>query len=289
MKIDVTIATKNNQDTIGEVLKAIKLYIPYNRIILVDDSNDRTPEIARELGAHVYRVEGKLGIKRIMQAKLAETEFIASIDSDIVVYPNWFSELERHIRADGVASCSGQLDSDFKRVFNDYQEYMKFCSKFRMFFTRRSGVIGNVLIRRECLLLCEPYLQLVHAGEDTVIGKVMKKHGYRHVGSDASVGFHWHKDAFAHHRMAYQRAGESARMIRGRMKRLLIGGRFIAVQAAQLTCFTLMKRSFKGELLRYMYYMTMLYLSGLQDAAKLRCRTLDKLNLIENRLIKHAK
>ena len=53
MKIDVTIATKNNEDTIKKCIESIKKNIPYNNIILIDDSDDRTPEIAISLGAKV--------------------------------------------------------------------------------------------------------------------------------------------------------------------------------------------------------------------------------------------
>lgn len=286
MKIDVTIATKNNQDTIGDVIKAIKKYLPYNKIIVVDDSDDRTPEIARELGAQVHRIEGLLGVKRIMQAKLADTEWIACIDSDILVYPNWYSELHKHIAENNVASVSGYLDSDFGKAFPVYEDYMKFCSSLRLIITRRMGAIGNTLLKRDSLLLCEPYLKNIHAGEDTIIGIVFKKNNFRHVTVTRSVGFHWHKDAFAHHRMAYRRAGESARMSRGYADRMLLTGRFLLLQSIQLTLFTMKKMSLNGVLLRYMYYISLLYLSGLHDADQLRSHALFKLKQIEDRLSK---
>jgi glycosyltransferase involved in cell wall biosynthesis len=289
MKIDVTIATKNNQDTIGDVIKAIKKHLPYNKIILVDDSDDRTPTIARELGAFVHRVEGMLGHKRIMQAKLSNTEWIACIDSDIFVYPNWYNELHKHVHENNVSSVSGYLDSDFGKVFPAYEDYMKFCSRLRLIITQRLGAIGNTLLKRDSLLLCEPYLQNIHAGEDTIIGRVFKKNNFRHITVARSVGFHWHKDAFAHHRMAYRRAGESARMSRGYLGRMLITGRFLLLQSTQLTLFTMKKMSLSAVLLRYMYYISLLYLSGLHDSDQLKSRALVKLKQIEDRLIKIGK
>lgn len=260
--------------------------LPYNQIILVDDSDDRTPDIAKELGSQVYRVEGLLGQKRIMQAKLSNTEWIACIDSDVVLYPNWFSELEKYVTDNKVSSCSGHLDSDFTNAFSDYQKYMIFCSKFRMLLTNRLGAMSNVLIRRSCLLFCEPYLENVHAGEDTIIGRVLKKRGYRHVLTSTPLGFHWHKNAFEHHRMAYHRAGVSARMNEDYMGRALLTGRYLTLQAFQLTLFSILNSSINTELFRFMYYISLLYLSGLHDSEHLKSRALAKLMQIENRLTK---
>jgi glycosyltransferase involved in cell wall biosynthesis len=286
MKIDVTIASRNNQDTIEKVLKSIQKYLPYNNIILIDDSNDKTPEIARNFGAQVYRVEGRLGQKRIMQAKLATTEWIACIDSDVVLYPNWFAELHRYIKDNKVSSCSGHLESSFSNSFSVYQNYMRFCSGFRMRLTNRLGAMSNVLMRRDCLLSCETHLQNVHAGEDTVIGRILKNQGYHHVLINNTVGFHWHKDAFAHHRMAYRRAGESAGMVRNLLDKVLITIRFLLLQVTQLTLFSIKTMSFESMLIRYMYYLSLLYLSGLHNSEQIRDHSLSKIIQIEKRLIK---
>jgi len=60
MKIDVTIATKNSEETIEQCIRNIRKYIPYSRIILIDDSENATAKIAKRFGAEVVHFPAKL-------------------------------------------------------------------------------------------------------------------------------------------------------------------------------------------------------------------------------------
>lgn len=270
MKIDVTISTKNNAKTIGRVIESVRAHLPYNRIILIDDSNDTTPEIARNLGASVYRVEGKLGVKRTMQAKLAQTEWIASIDSDIFVYENWWPEMSKYIGLPMVTSIHGYLESAFKDFFQSYEHYTKFCAQFRTTLTRRSGMIGNSLIKKDALLLCEQDLAHVHAGEDTVIGRVLKNKGHRFIEVRIPVGFHHHDDPIAHHMMAYHRAGQSTKSNQGALVSPLSITRFMLLQGVQLGLFSFAERKFDPQLIRFMIHMSLLYYAGIRNKTTLQ-------------------
>lgn len=272
MKIDVTIATKNNCDSIEKVITAVKSFIPYNEIILVDDSSDLTPQIGTMLGARVYNIEGLIGHKRIMQAKLSKTEWIACIDSDVFVYPNWWEEMSKHIGIRNIASVHGYLESDFKNLFPEYELYTKFCSALRSKIVHRIGSFSNLIIRREALLMCEDSLRGVHAGEDTIIGKVLKKKGYDYAVVRAPVGFHWHKDPIQHHVMAYYRAGESMRM---RKRKTILATlpdilRFLILQLTQLALFNLINYKFYTKLNRFIFHLSLLYISGLTNSQDLR-------------------
>jgi glycosyltransferase involved in cell wall biosynthesis len=270
MKVDVTIATKNNEDTIEQVIKAIQKNIPYNEIILIDDSTDDTVRLARKLGAKVCRFEGLLGLKRVMQAKLSKTEWIASIDSDIVVYSNWWKEMSKFIRDDNVVSIHGYLESDFKDILPEYELYTKFCSEVRYKIVKRSGTIGCVLIKRTALLMCEEKLKGVHAGEDTTIGKVFKKKGFKYVIVKTPVGFHWHKNAVKHHMMAYYRAGESIRTKKGIVIGFSIMIRSIILQLIQLGFFNLINKRFYGKLCFFVCLLSLLYVSGVTNSEYLQ-------------------
>jgi glycosyltransferase involved in cell wall biosynthesis len=209
-KIDVTIASKNNEDTIQRCIVNIKKFIPYNKIIVIDDSTDNTPQIAKDLGAIVYHVPALLGEKRYLQAKLSETEWIAIIDSDIFVFPNWWREMSKEIKP-GVGVINGFLASDFEQLFPSYEKYTKFKSLKHFERTGLRAAIGNNLIRRDLLLSLKENLvnKNIHAGEDTVIGEKIRESSYTTKVVTNPIGFHFHNDPIEHHCMAYKREGES--------------------------------------------------------------------------------
>lgn len=217
--IDVTIATKNSAATIVQCIESIKTNLPHRRLIVLDDSDDSTPDLARACGAEVHHVPGLLGMKRYMQAALADTDWIASIDSDITVYPNWWPSISQPI-SDDVGAINGWLDSDFSSSFPAYDKYTKFVSAWRYRALGHGGAIGNTLIRRRILLALREQLMPVHAGEDFLIGQAIRDARLRWVVVPAPVGFHHHQDALAHHRMAYLRAGRSIVINKGRVRAL---------------------------------------------------------------------
>ena len=186
--IDVTIATKNSAATIVQCIESIKTNLPHGRLIVLDDSDDNTPDLARSCGAEVHHVPGLLGMKRYMQAALAGTDWIVSIDSDITVYPNWWPNLSRCI-SDDVGAVNGWLDSDFSRSFPAYDEYTKFVSSWRYRALGHGGAIGNTLIRRCILLALREQLMPVHAGEDFLIGQAVRDARLRWVVVPTPVGF----------------------------------------------------------------------------------------------------
>lgn len=94
MRLDVCIPTLNSERTLPICLEAIKETLPYNRIIICDGfSSDKTVEIAEKFGCEIYFSKGKLGEVRNKLIKLAETEWFAFIDSDVVINKKWFNLL----------------------------------------------------------------------------------------------------------------------------------------------------------------------------------------------------
>lgn len=207
-KVDVTIATKNNEDTIKKCIESIKENLPYNNIILIDDSSDRTPEIAKSLGAIVYHAPFLLGKKRYLQAKLSETEWIVSIDSDVFVFSNWWEDLSKEIRTN-VIMINGFLESDFERIFPSYENFTKFCTINNIKKTGHGCTMGNNLIKRNALLNLKYELSNVHAGEDSLIGHKIDDSNFKWITVQKITGFHYHQDPMKHHLMAYYRQGSS--------------------------------------------------------------------------------
>lgn len=211
MKVDVTIATKNSASTIERCIECIKLHIPYNRIIVIDDSEDQTAEIAERLGCEVYHVPALLGVKRFKQAELAETEWVASIDSDVFVYPNWWSEISSYLKQPDVGAISGYLDSKFVIFFPEYDKFTKYIAmQIRKIIG--AGPIGNTLIRRNIVLECTELLKNVHGGEDTIIGRFVREKGYKWVTVEKPIGLHFHEDPVGHNINASYRGGVSKRI-----------------------------------------------------------------------------
>lgn len=177
---------------------------------MIDDSIDKTPKIARDLGAIVYTEPALLGEKRYLQAKYSETEWIASIDSDVFVFPNWNHYFSNKIGSD-VGVVNGFLESHFKKEMESYDQYTKFLSYRNYKKTGIRPTMSNNLIRRDLLLKLKEDLtkKNVHAGEDAIIARKINDMGYKTKVITTPTAFHYHYDPFEHHFMAYKRMGTS--------------------------------------------------------------------------------
>ena len=95
-KISVLIISKNEEDVIEDCIKSVKSLA--DEIILVDDSDDKTPEIAKKLGAKVVRNAFKnFADQRSLATSLAANDWIFYIDSDERVTPAFIKDLKSRI------------------------------------------------------------------------------------------------------------------------------------------------------------------------------------------------
>jgi len=86
MKLSVAIATYNEEANIGRCLKSVKDWV--DEIVVVDGSStDRTREIAKKLGARVYKTTNKpiFHINKQMAIDKCRGEWILQLDADEVV------------------------------------------------------------------------------------------------------------------------------------------------------------------------------------------------------------
>lgn len=205
-KVDVTIATKNNEDTIGRCIECIKKNVPYNNIIVIDDSEDRTPQIAEKLGAIVYQGPALLGAKRYLQAELSETEWIASIDSDVFLFDNWWPTMSKHIQ-DDVGMITSCLEGTIKKDIPSFDHFTKWNSLKAFNKTKRASNMAMVLIRKDIILSCKKVRE-VHVAEDEIIAEHVLENGYKCVLNKEIVGLHYHKNPVEHTKMSYKRMGK---------------------------------------------------------------------------------
>jgi glycosyltransferase involved in cell wall biosynthesis len=163
--IDVIVRTKNSEEFVEESLRSIYEEIPVRRIIIVDGgSTDRTLEIASSFDkVDVYiKPELNIGLATKFGISRAETEWVAIIDSDVVLRKGWFVDMKSHMeRADAVEGCR----VDHYR-FDIYLE----CKKIRF------GILGQTLVKREPVLGINLDIPL---GEDAAIWFNFKKQGLK--------------------------------------------------------------------------------------------------------------
>ena len=165
--IDVIIRTKDSEEFLNACLQSIYREIPVRRIIIVDaGSTDRTVEIASSFDkVDVYiKPEMNIGQATKYGFSKAETEWVAVIDSDMVLRNGWFEDMKRHMDgADAVEGC---------RVEHYRFETRPECKKLRY------GVFGQTLLKREPVLSIIDLDNLPH-GEDAAIKFNFEKRGMK--------------------------------------------------------------------------------------------------------------
>jgi glycosyltransferase involved in cell wall biosynthesis len=206
MKVDVSVATRNNAGTIRSCIRAIRDNIPVNKLIIVDGgSTDETVRIAKSLGADVVVNSGLLGSVRYLQAQQCRTQWIAIVDSDVYVYPNWWPEVSKYVNDHRVGMILAIGDSPMNR-FRIYGDYIAHIA--RRFGT---AAFSNTLVRRKLILSCHELTNRVHAGEDTIFARYLTGLGMRIVTVQKRLVYH-DKNIVDEHPRAFLRWGKSLRM-----------------------------------------------------------------------------
>jgi glycosyltransferase involved in cell wall biosynthesis len=95
---DVIIPTKNSAKTFSSCIKGLlRSDVPIGRIILVDKSTDKTPEIAQKFGCDVISSEANYSQALRIGAKSAKTDYILMLDSDVIINKRFYSNLKGHL------------------------------------------------------------------------------------------------------------------------------------------------------------------------------------------------
>jgi glycosyltransferase involved in cell wall biosynthesis len=167
-------------------------------------SRDCTLEIAKAYGARIIQERGLLGRVRLIQAQECKTEWVAYVDSDVYVYPEWWPTVSKHMGDRATAMVLGFADLDLGRL-PEYDMFLKYRA-------RKFGVeaFSNALVRRGLVLECRDELERVHAGEDSVVAKHIRARGYHIVTIPTRLCFHDRKIIETHPRV-YFRSGQSIR------------------------------------------------------------------------------
>jgi glycosyltransferase involved in cell wall biosynthesis len=219
--IDVVVPTKDSSATLGIVLEGIRRAIPVNKLIIVDGgSSDATLKIAKKYGAKIVQEKGRLGRARYRGALEVETEWFCFIDSDILVYPDWYEKLKRWTYHPKVVWING-LPIEQSNMLKSYAR-AKFL-RHRREMKSVQVALSNSLLKRDVVLECTHWLREdIHAGEDLVLYNFVMSKGYQRVGPNLVVCLHL-PDCFLHDIYACYRGGYSMRLVHKRIHLKYVG------------------------------------------------------------------
>ena len=165
--IDVIVRTKNSEALLGQCLRSILNEIPVGKIIIIDaGSKDKTIAIASEFEKVEIHIKPELNLGEATKYgfSLARTDWVAVIDSDVILQTGWFDNIKQHMEdADAIEGC---------RI--DHYSF-----QVKRLTAPEIGWLGHTLIKKEPILSMDLDTQF---GEDTAVkfnfdrqGKIWKK------------------------------------------------------------------------------------------------------------------
>ncbi|MDO8514400.1 MAG: glycosyltransferase family 2 protein [bacterium] len=184
MDITLIICAHNEVSDIGETTDTAKKNSggKFKEIIVVDNaSTDRTAEVAREHGARVV-FESEKGLTSARQAGFEATtgEFLAYIDADTLITPQWFDIAERAFRDQpDIVSLSGP-----RRYFGTvwYRRWILnalwYVAPLTYYIVGYMVLGGNFIVRRSALEKISGFDRSIKFyGEDTDLARRLSKVG----------------------------------------------------------------------------------------------------------------
>jgi glycosyltransferase involved in cell wall biosynthesis len=177
--VDVVIRTRNSSELLSQCLDSIFAEIPVRKVIIVDGgSTDDTLKIASSYpGVEIYvKPELNLGQATQFGFSVAKADWVAVIDSDMVLQKGWFDEMSKYMdQADAIEGCRIEYYR-LRRVQN--------LTKVRY------GVFGQTLLKRSYLQ--DINLDLPH-GEDAATKHYFDSKGLKWLKVENYLAEHYPK------------------------------------------------------------------------------------------------
>ena len=181
--------TKNGENVLPAVLQRIDKVIPeefVNKKILVDDSSeDRTVEIAKEHGWTVYHnTQG--GIAGGFNEAFAhvETELFLTFEQDVILNPNWFNDVLKHLDSEKVAVAQGIRVPSHDVLGEIYLDKLR-CNPHKLHIS-----LDNCVLRTKAIKEVGAFPSDVHFVSDTYLHKKLADAGYEWVTDRDIVSVH---------------------------------------------------------------------------------------------------
>ena len=188
LPVSVITIAKNAEATIQDCLELVRRNSPAEIIVVDGNSSDRTVEIARGYTDRIYFDEGKgLAFARQLGAEMATQEYIAYVDSDVVLTEGALATMLTEFQRSGDISISAQVLPGTKS-----QSYWGWASHQHDQYSllrRHQQYLATLacLLRRETIIKygfdTSGYL------DDTLLEAKLKREGYR-FGVSSAIVYH---------------------------------------------------------------------------------------------------
>ena len=194
LPISVIIITKTAEATIRDCLDSVRSNSPAEIIVVDGLSSDRTVEIARGYTDRIYSDGGKgLACARQLGAEEARQEYIAYVDSDVVLTEGVLATMLAEFQSSGDISISAHILPGTKN-----QNYWGWASHQHNEYSvlrRHQQYLATMacLLRRETIIKyrfdTSGYI------DDTILELKLKKENYR-LGASSAIAYHNQRTSF---------------------------------------------------------------------------------------------
>jgi len=175
-KIDVVIPTKGEW-SLPFCIRSVRKSVPINNLILVAPSFARR-NIENLSDIVVLFDEKNVGKARIEGLKMVETPIYASVDSDVLVTPEWFKWCWKTIQQPDVGACQGYARHIYAKNYDPVQ--MAFFKRGGM-YGKGLACLGNTLLKTE--IVKEVGIPEIAVREDWILRLKMEKAGYKWISN----------------------------------------------------------------------------------------------------------
>ncbi|HOE68036.1 MAG TPA: glycosyltransferase [Candidatus Omnitrophota bacterium] len=220
------IAARNAERTLAKCLDSLmKLDYPDYEVIVVDDgSTDGTRDIACHYPGIVLLGTGGAGpaVARNTGVKIARGEFVAFLDSDCYVRPDWLSELLRGFVDDRVAGVGGCQESphDEEPFGREVHRFFS-CAGFLTNYMQRAvatrevthNASCNVMYRKAVYRVLGGFEEGFWPGEDLEFDHRVRTRGYRLFQVPDAIVYHYRADTIERFRNMMHRYGWAQGML----------------------------------------------------------------------------
>ena len=184
----MVIAAKNAEKTIEGCLGSVQRSNPAEIIVIDGVSSDKTIKIARRYTARVFSDEGRgPSYAHQLGAEQATQEYIAYVDSDIILPDGALTTLLAELKATDYVSMTGRV------IAANLSTYWEWATDWnnRLLQARRGGGLFATVLRRATILKYK-FNPSIRNGEDYDFQLRLEKAGYK-LGTSSAVVFHHHR------------------------------------------------------------------------------------------------
>lgn len=182
--VSIIIPSYNSEKTIGETLKSIKaMDYPRKEIIVINDSDDKTPQIVKKYGVKLIQNKKRMGksVSLDMATKKAKNEILLFVDSDTIVEKNLLKKLVPWFYKPKIAAM---MPTFISRGNNGISKMIAIENIFMHSHLRTQNYFGSLISFRGCCFAMRKSVIKKMGGwgkaltEDNDMGARVAKSGY---------------------------------------------------------------------------------------------------------------